>query len=81
MNGVIMYNRAGIQTHDVQNAAFVNIETEAAAKEFIDAAYIAGVPCEGIYGPGKYVLDVGRYDEWSTFDELTELYLTALAIF
>lgn len=81
MTGVIMYNRAGIQTHDVRNAAFVDIETEDAAKEFVDAAYIAGISSEGIYGPGKYVWEVGGYDEWSTFDELTELYLTALSIF
>lgn len=81
MIGVIMYNRAGIQTHDVRNAAFVNIETEAAAKEFIEAAYTAGVPCEGIYGPGKYVWEVGGYDEWGSFEQLTELYATALSVF
>ena len=81
MTGVIMYNRAGIQTHDVQNAAFVSIETDAAAKQFVDAAYAAGVPSEGIYGPGKYVMEVGGYDEWGTFDQLTELYSTALSIF
>lgn len=81
MNGIIMYDRAGIQTHSVQNAAFVNIETEAAANEFIDMACLAGISSEGIYGPGKYVWEVGGYDEWGSFEQLTELYLTALSIF
>lgn len=81
MTGVIMHNRAGIQTHDVRNAAFVNIETEDAAKEFIDAAFAAGISSEGIYGPGKYVWEAGGYDEWCSFEQLTELYSTALSIF